>query len=348
MIKAMFPKILAAVLVVTLIPGLTACNMSDTLKSGSDEALTLSNTDYADENNWLSFGGDGSKDVDVFAIYPTVTQSMEDADRPYVRLDSELMRMAAAGWLMETQGVIADDANIYMPLYRQLNGVELDSLTGETFESYTCAMPRDDIFAAFDYYLTNVNKGERPFILYGHSQGAQLVIQLATTFLGNEKYYQYNENHVISYAIGFSVTEAQIEKNPNLKFSESKDDVGVMVSWNATAPSEIDSEAYKNFGTWKQGALMTNPLTWKTDETTAPAAPFEGILPGSDGGMPVKGNADATVDKERGILAVTTVDESQYMQMSEKVSKYHPCDIMFFQDSIKQNIKDRITSFHSK
>lgn len=331
-----------------LILGMTACGTNtkeSALKAGSNEALTLSDTDYSNDANWLSFGGDKSKNVDIFVVYPTVTQSMEDTDRPYVQLDSELMHMAATGWMMEAQGVVADSANIYLPLYRQLNGVELDSLTSETFESYTCGTPRDDIFAAFDYYLTHVNKGERPFILYGHSQGAQLVIELATTFLGSEKYYQHNKNHIITYAIGCSVAQEQINKNPNLKFSEKADDIGVMVSWNTTAPSEIASEAYKNFGTWKQGALMTNPLTWKTDETPAPAAPFAGMAPGPEGHRPVEGNADATVDKARSILTVTTVDESQYLTMSAKVSKYHPCDVLFFADSIRQNIKDRIAAF---
>ena len=335
--KSVFPKLLAGALVLLLLFN----------TPGHSEELKLSDTDYSNMDNWLCFGGDGSKDVDIFVIYPTVTQSMETADRPYVRLGSELMRMAATGWMVQTEGVVSGAANMYMPLYRQLNGVELDSLTSKEFESFTCATPRDDIFAAFNYYLTNVNKGDRPFILYGHSQGSQLVIELATVFLGNEKYIQHNRNHIITYAIGCSVTQSQIDKNPNLKFSQSKDDIGVMVSWNSTAPSEIESEAYKEFGTWKQGALVTNPLTWKTDEVTATAVPFAGSLPGPDGPMPVEGNADATVDKERGILVITTVDETQYIPRSKKIGKFHGCDVIFFMDSIRQNIQGRIAAFNT-
>lgn len=346
--KIVFNKKIAIILTIVLILSLTACSKSNKLKSGGNEVLTLSSTDYSDMNNWLSYGGDGSKDVDVFVIYPTVTQSIEDADRPYIQLESELMRMAATGWLMETEGVILNTANIYAPIYRQLNGVELDNLNNDTFESYTCATPRDDIFAAFDYYLTNINKGERPFILYGHSQGAQLVIELATTFLGNEKYYLHNKNHIITYAIGCSVTQNRIDKNPNLKFSQSKNDTSVIVSWNTTSPNEAKSETYKNFGTWNQGALVTNPLTWKTDETTAPAVSFTGMVPGPEGFQLVEGSADATTDKTRGILLVTTVDESQYISSSTKVSKYHTCDVVFFANSISQNIKDRIAAFKSK
>ena len=293
-----------------------------------DDALVLSETDYSVGSNWVSFGGDDGS-VDIFLVYPTLTRSFEEADRPYVQLESELMRSLAAEWLAETRRVIADSADIYMPLYRQLNGVELGNLSGAAFETYTCATPRADIFAAFDYYLTHVNKGERPFILYGHSQGAQLVIELATTFLGDEKYAEYNDNHIITYAIGCSVTASQIAKNPQLRFSESADDVGVMVSWNSTTPSEAVSGIYEGFGTWKPGALVTNPLMWTTDETRAPAV---------DG-------ADAVVDAERGILLVTTLDESQYERTSDNIGAYHRYDVVFFEGSIRQNIKDRIEAF---
>lgn len=133
MSKVTMPKILTMLLTIALMFSLAACNESGKLKSGGSEVLTLSDTDYANMNNWLSFGGDNNKDVDVFMIYPTVTMSMEDADRPYVRIDSELMRMSAAGWMMKAEDIIDGAANIYAPFYRQLNAAELGSLNSDTF-----------------------------------------------------------------------------------------------------------------------------------------------------------------------------------------------------------------------
>ncbi len=69
----------------------------ETLRFGSSEPLKLSDVDYADPNNWLRFGGD--MDVDVFAVYPTVSFSEDEADLPYMRLDSPVMRESAAAWL---------------------------------------------------------------------------------------------------------------------------------------------------------------------------------------------------------------------------------------------------------
>ncbi len=306
----------------------------ETLRFGSSEPLKLSDVDYADPNNWLRFGG--NMDVDIFAVYPTVSFSEDEADLPYMRLDSPVMRESAAAWLERVDGVITPAGNVYAPLYGQLNSAMLANLDNAGFESYTYANPRDDVFAAFDYFLTQINKGERPFILFGHSQGAALVSELATRFLGNERYYRYNTNHIATYAVGFSVTQAGIDRNPNLTFSQSRDDTGVILSWNTTAPSEIASKAYRSFGTWNAGALVTNPIRWQTLETLAHAADNPGSI------------ANAIVDMEHRVLVTTTVPEADYSSAVPTISIFHQHDIDLYHDSIAQNLKDRIAAFRQR
>ena len=337
-------KWLARIVVVVMMLSLTACGAC------AAEPLSLSATDYADALNWLSLGGDESKAVDVFMVYPTLTASPEAADRPFVRLDSAMMRDAAGSWLLATSGVIADSANIYAPFYRQLNGLELDSLTSDTFASSTNSTPRDDVFAAFAHYLIHINKGQRPFLLLGCSQGAQLVLELATTFLGSDEYAAYNANHIITYAIGCPVSAAQIAANPHLKFSESATDTGALVSWNTIAPSEIATGAYTEFGTWRDAALITNPISWRTDEVLAHASDnLASMVIAPDYTIEMRtAYANAIVDKEHSALLVTTVDESAFPVDSVKISKYHRHDLSFFHDSIKQNIKDRIAAFSAR
>lgn len=346
-------KLFAGILSVLLILGMTACGTggkAPELKPGSSDALILSDADYSNVNNWLSFGGDKGKAVDVFVIYPTVTFSPDEADLPFVRLDSQIMRDSAAGWIAGVDGIFSDSVNVYAPLYSQLNVAMLENLKAEEFDAYTTSVPRDDIFAAFDYYLTNINKGERPFILFGHSQGGRLVIELATTFLGNEKYYKYNKNHIITYAIGMSVDGEEIAKNPNLKFSGSRDDTGVLVSWNTTAPSEVATGAYTAFGTWKPGALVTNPVSWEANETLAHASANKAseVMQPDETVKMVESYANAVVDKEHCVLVTTSVDESLYPSMMPQLSRFHRFDIAFYYESIKQNIKDRIAAFTKK
>ena len=348
-------KFLNCALALLLIFALTACDRGDQkkktpeLKHGGSVKLTLSDTDYSNGNNWLSFGGEGTKNTDVFIVYPTITWSTDVADQPYINLENEAMRSAAANWLLEVEDIFTDSANVYAPFYRQLNGVEFEDMDAEALTDFIAGAPRDDVFAAFDHYLTKINK--RPFILFGYAQGAQLVIELATTFLGNQKYYRHNKKFIAAYAVGFSVLESQIAKNPNLKFAENKSDTCALVSWNTTAPSEIATGAYKNFITWKQGALNTNPITWRTDETLAHAGdnPASKVIAYDDvSSETLEEYANAIVDKEHSVILVTTVDESRHHPVAEKVSRYHKQNIAFFHESIKQNIKDRIAALKAK
>jgi hypothetical protein len=341
-------NMLTGILGFSFLSTISACNgKMPEIKAVSSDPVKRSDSDYGNSDNWLSFGGDKSKSIDLFVVYPTLTNSEEQADQPYVRIDSPLMRKAAAAWLNDLDSVISTHANIYAPLYRQINGAVLPTLPSNEFDKYANKTPREDVFAAFDYYLKAVNKGERPFILLGHSQGGQMVCELATTLLGNKEYVQFNQNHIITYAIGVSVTADMMAQNPNLTFSESATDTGVIVSWNTTAPSEVAAKAYESFGTWKQGAFVTNPITWTTNETPAQPIPFTKEFTNPLGLMP--GMADAIVDQSRGLLIVTSVNETEYpVPLGGILSRYHGYDIWFFADTISQNIGDRIAAYNSQ
>ena len=311
--------------------------------------LALSDTDYSRMRNWVRFGGaGGERDVDIFVVYPTVSYSDREADNPYIRLSNLLMRIAAAVWLNDMNSVVAAHADVYAPLYRQINVAALPALNAGAYNPLADGPPREDIFAAFAYYLENVNKNERPFILLGQSQGGQMVTELATTFLGDARYAGYNKNHIATYSIGYSVTPDQILKNPRLSFSRRPDDVGVIMSWNTTTPGEVKSGAYKGFGTWREGAEVTNPLTWLTDGAPSEAAQFKKTFSSLLGFIRAEGEAAAVADNARGLLVVTSLDESEYPEVfGGLLSKYHSYDVWFFADSIRQNIADRIDAFYN-
>jgi len=61
---------------------------------------------------------------------------------------------------------------------------------------------------------------------------------------------------------------------------------------------------------------------------------------------PADGYADAAADNERGLLIVSSVDAADFPAHPNGIlSRYHSFDILFFADSISQNIEDRITIF---
>ena len=76
---------------------------------------------------------------------------------------------------------------------------------------------------------------------------------------------EVNELLVACYAIGWSVSEEDLEQYPHLRFASGEDDTGVIISFNSEAESVTDSlmipEGTKTFA--------INPLNGKTDSTPA-------------------------------------------------------------------------------
>jgi len=304
---------------------LAAAFFSTDKPNESQPEIIITKPDYNYKNNWLRFKNN-NKNTDVFVIYPIVTNNNDAADMPYVRIESKEMRSAAENWIKSIEGLFGDDFNVYAPVYRQINFSILGTLDHDSFVDLSNESSREDAFAAFDYFLNNVNKGERQFIIFGFSQGAQLAAEISSVMLGSPQYEKYNNNHTATYAIGFSVTPEQISKNPHLKFSETPYDNRAVISYNTTALSEIQSGAYKNFVTWTDRALVTNPISWTMDEDL--------LEQGS-------GKANAIIDKARGLLTTTNVDEAGYLPVSNKISRFHTSDIPFYYDSIKKNLRER-------
>ncbi|MDR0303407.1 MAG: DUF3089 domain-containing protein [Chitinispirillales bacterium] len=311
----------------------------------ADTDLIFSDTDYSNERNWLRLGGNLDKKADIFVVYPTLVFTSNVCDAPFVRLESESMRSAAKSWLFGIDDIISPQANVFSPFYRQLNGVMLTKYPAREMFLHTNQTPRDDIFTAFDYYLTEINKGERPFVLFGHSQGSQLVMELATVFLGSEKYGGYNKNHIITYAIGSPFTQREICKNINLKFSSRKDDTGVIVSWNGATVNEAALGKYENFLSWKDGVLVANPVSWETNEN--PESVFVSSITLSERTIEINTDIVVKAEKEKGVLIIDA-DETKFPNTPPAVSKFHTSEILFFADSIKRNIKDRIDAFAGK
>ena len=68
---------------------------SDDDNNNPSTGLKFSNTNYSDMDNWLHFGGDPTKDVDIFVIYPTMAGVTIEEGLPYVNLNSTTMRERA-------------------------------------------------------------------------------------------------------------------------------------------------------------------------------------------------------------------------------------------------------------
>lgn len=136
--------------------------------------------------------------------------------------------------------------------------------------------PTSDAISAFDYFIKHYNNG-RPFILAGHSQGSNIMINLMARYMqDNPDVY---ERMIAAYVPGYSITPQYLEQNKELKFATGADDTRVIVSYNTVAPTTTMPDPVV-----LPGAMVINPITWSRDETTATAAQnLGGIAVGSDG-----------------------------------------------------------------
>lgn len=322
---------LLGVLFIVLACMLTACG------DDHSSSTSLDVTDYSQAEHWLSLPAT-SKDVDVFYLYPTAWQKIEPTDPNINEIDNASMLLGANGAFDRQATAFETVGNIYAPYYRQADifyVLELPTL--EEREQVIAGAPTLDAMAAFDYYIQHFNNG-RPFILAGHSQGSNVLLNLLADYM--EENPEVYERMIAAYVIGYSVTPTYLDSNPHLKFAETADDTGVIISYNTQSP---DVEKGDN-PVVSDGAIAINPLTWTRDET--PALISDGL--GSF--MPVDGvftevaqYADATVDLDKGVVTTTVDQAGLFLGLGEGI--YHSYDYPFYYFNLRENAQNRVEAF---
>ncbi len=310
----------------------------------------LSTTDYTAAGNWLSLPArtPHMKKVDVFFVYPTAYGQMAPGDPMVCSVDNEEMRAGARSAFARTVTAFAPLANIYAPFYRQAALQVLD-LPFDEQQQIVGGDPTKDVVAAFDYYITHLNHG-RPFILAGHSQGSNILVNLLSTYMkAHPGVYQ---RMIAAYVIGYSITPSYLAQNPHLKFATGSGDTRVIVSYNTVAPvTKIPDPVVL------PGALGINPITWTRDETLATAAQNLGGIALQANGYPVVdaqgqpekvlGYADAQLDNSKGVLVCSTADPDTLAPGNAMVEAgiYHSFDYVFYYFDLRANAAERISNF---
>ena len=187
--------------------------------------------DYSKQSHWLSLPTFGKKDVDVFYLYPTVIETIDNDDLHVCKIDNASMISGTNKMFAIQANAFETVGNIYAPYYRQAD-IKLLSLPPKELDRVMEGIPKSDIFAAFDYYIQHYNNG-RPYILASHSQGSTLMMYLLSEYM-KEHPDVYNRM-IAAYVIGYAVTEDYLAQNPHLKFTQGSDDTGVIISYNTEA-----------------------------------------------------------------------------------------------------------------
>ena len=304
-------------------------------------------TDYSQAAHWLSIPV-VAHDVDVFYLYPTAWQKVHDSDPNICDIDNPSMLAGSAAAFARSATAFEPFANIYAPYYRQADATYALTLPLPEHDALIAGIPTADAVAAFDYYIRHFNGG-RPFILAGHSQGSNVLINLLTGYLKDHP--EVYQRMIAAYVIGYPVTAQLIEDNPHLKFAEGPDDTGVIISYTTQAPDVAPGVNPVLSGLT---GLVINPITWTRSET--PATTDEGLGsimpdPATLTFEPVPQYADARVDIAHGVLIATTPDEDLLYELTQHGfprGVYHSFDYPFYYDNIRENAQNRVEKYLGK
>lgn len=304
--------------------------------------------DYADPDCWVahpSFYDTKQQPVDVFWVYPTVLSD----DTTYLMDPKDKQLREKAEWTLVEQASIFDgQANVYAPYYRQ-NNVKINPIM-LTEAKPIFNLGQQDLIRAFDYFLKNFNKGERPIILAAHSQGSVRTVELskAGELLTGDK--DSLSKLVAAYTIGYSITPDDLKLNPLMRICRNATDTGCFIAYN-TISDEPGKE--KQGPTILPGTFVVNPLTWKTDETLAPARLNIGaaFFRHDDPSRPARFPHFCAAQKVGNALVITDVSNPEELPATSKTfppGVYHMYDYAIFYENLKKNVADRIAAFTEK
>ena len=320
--------------------------------------------DYARPDAWLAFPGrnglerstppgmsavdEASAPADVFFVHPTtylkndVWNAAYDVHGPY---DEPV--------LLGQASVFNGCCRIYAPKYRQA------SLHGLKNSQPAVAVAYNDVARAFRYYIEHENHG-RPFILASHSQGSYLAVRLLQDEILATP---LRKQLVAAYVIGGYVPSSFSELG--LPTCESARQTGCVMGWNTSQTGRNGAlMQVRNANYWWRGtdrksgtlpAVCTNPLTWTSDETAAPASANAGSLafpaapfPSHAGPLPALWphmTGAVCKDKLLDVDVPKKGPEGYHDSLSFLFGSYHKNDYGLFYANIRANAVDRVNAW---
>ncbi len=300
--------------------------------------------DYADPARWVAIPETLAHEADTFFILPTVNMRETEVGNEDIYNERKASRFVKT--LGIEGGIAGESTDVYAPFYRQAtiasyldeNGMMTDMQAANDAMEYD-DIAYGDIRAAWLYYLENWNNG-RPVLLFGYSQGADMVLRLLAEF-GAES--ALADRLVAAYVIGASVDEAYLTEHPWLQMARGETDTGVIISYNA-ADARMEKPETREYA--------INPLNWKTDSTPASKEENLGFVVTDVTGavtQELPAYCGAYLDPDSGKLIITEADNLEELYVSTgspfPAGDYHMYDLYFFYRNLQKNIADRVESF---
>lgn len=317
-------------LILSLLISLAFCGCRSIDSGISQEAYII---DYSDAAAWAYLPERPDElPVDVFFVYPTVYRGKGLQD-----ITDELQRQSVLTPIHTQASVFSDSANLYVPMYRQVGMAEAYSPDG-SFDP-DLSVGEEDVYQAFSYYLEHFNGG-RPFIIAGHSQGSNTLINLLRRIWGS---IGCEDHLVAAYLIGYSITEGDLQENPAMRMSAGPADTGCFISWNSLLDGRQDSSDMI-----REGAFVTNPLDWVTYSGEGPFIPASEhlgavFIAANGSGSAYYPHFTSAQAKDGGLVCEPS--DTSVLSAYPKEGIFHRDDYALFYENLRENVKLRIGEY---
>jgi hypothetical protein len=263
-----------------------------------------------------------SSSVYFFFIHPTSYLNTTNESNQWNASvnDHAVNKKTDEGTILYQASVFNGTGKIYAPRYRQAH---IDAFFSNRKEDADKALKLayNDVKKSFEYYLEHYNHG-RPIIIASHSQGTRHAILLLKEFFDGKPLMN---QLVAAYLVGMPVYDSLFTV---LKPCKDSGETGCYVTWRTFARNYFPP-GYKRPVT---EAVCTNPLTWTTDSSYAPAGLNKGgILKNFNKVIP--GLSDAQV-----LDGVVRISKPHFPgSFLFNLKNYHIVDYNLFYVNIREN-----------
>jgi len=270
--------------------------------------------------------------VDVFFIHPTMYTFKIKSGKMNADIDDEYINAKTDySTILYQSSVFNQQARIFAPRYREAH-ISAYLFKDSIKSKNAFDLAYNDIKEAFEYYLDHYNNG-RPIIIASHSQGTTHAIRLLKDFFENKP---LEKQLVVAYIVGMEIPK---ESFTGLKICADSLETGCICGWRTLRRNYLPSYIKKS----KETSLITNPLTWKTDNEYASRKMNTGSILFKFNKI-YKQTTDARIVND-----VLWVKKPKFPWSFLYFSRnYHVGDVNLYYMNLKQNTRQRIKSYFAK
>ena len=272
--------------------------------------------------------------VDVFFLHPTIyTMKMKGSDNLNAAIDDAYLNAKTDySSILYQASVFNQHARIYAPRFREAH-ISTYFLKDTLAALRIFDLAYEDVKVSFEYYLKNYN-ANRPIIIAAHSQGSTHALRLLKDYFEKKP---LQTKLVAAYIVGMGIPK---EFFSSLRMCEGPSETGCLCGWRTFKkgfkPPYVEGE--------KGNSLVTNPITWKTNNEYASRKTNNGSILYKFNKI-YKKTTDAQIDE--GVIWVKKPKFPWSFLYTTK--NYHVGDINLYYMDVRKNTEQRIRAyFHNQ